>query len=104
MAVGPFGDVDASPTKDLILDRRDEPAFAEAFRLAFAKRPAEELYDLRDDPMQIKNIADHEGYARDKADLRAALDRWMAETADPRVDPADDRCDHYPYVGAPAKK
>lgn len=104
MAVGPFGDVDPSPSKDLILDRRDDPAFAEAFRMAFAKRPAEELYGLRDDPMQRKNIADDQRHARDKAALRAALDRWMAETADPRVDPADDRWDHYPYVGEPAKK
>ncbi|MBV8313436.1 MAG: sulfatase [Planctomycetaceae bacterium] len=104
VAVGPFGDVDPSPSKDLILDRRDDPAFAEAFRMAFAKRPAEELYDLRNDPMQRKNIADDQRHARDKSALRAALDRWMAETADPRVDPADDRWDRYPYVGEPAKK
>jgi arylsulfatase A-like enzyme len=103
-AVGPFGDVDPSPTKDLILARRDDRDVIASFRLAFEKRPAEELYDLAHDPMELKNVADHEGYALAKAELRAALDRWMEETADPRVDPDDDRFDHYPYVGPPASK
>jgi arylsulfatase A-like enzyme len=98
-AVGPFGDVDPSPTKNLILDRRDDPAIAPFFRLAFARRPAEELYDLAKDPAEIENVNDRPEYAPDRAALRKALDRWMEETADPRVDPADDRFDHYPYVG-----
>jgi N-sulfoglucosamine sulfohydrolase len=44
------GDVDPSPTKDVILARRTDPAFARYFQLAFGKRPSEELYDLRQDP------------------------------------------------------
>ena len=100
-AVGPFGDVDPSPTKDLILDRRGEAGMAPFFRLAFEKRPPEELYDLEHDPFELKNVAAHEGHAPAKAELRAKLDRWMEETADPRVDPSDDRFDKYPYVGPP---
>jgi uncharacterized sulfatase len=98
-AVGPFGDVDPSPTKDLILDRRDDPAIAPFFRLAFAHRGAEELYDLADDPEETRNVADQPEYARAKAELRAALDRWMTQTADPRATGDDDRFDRYPYVG-----
>jgi arylsulfatase A-like enzyme len=101
-SVGPFGDVDPSPTKDLILARRDDPAFAPFFRLAFAKRPAEELYDLEHDPSQLKNVADHPSYAAAKADLRARLDRWMTETADPLAQ-GREPFDAYPYVGPPAK-
>jgi arylsulfatase A-like enzyme len=103
-SVGPFGDVDPSPTKDLILARRDDRDFAWPFRLAFEKRPAEELYDLKGDPHQLENIAGHEAYAGRKADLRDRLDRWMAATGDPLAhdtgsntgrEPFDD----YPYVG-----
>lgn len=107
-SVGPFGDVDPSPTKDLILDRRNDPGFADAFKRAFDKRPAEELYDLERDPFQTKNVASQETYAAAKAELRTRLDRWMVETDDPRArdaatTPEDDPFDHYPYVGPPAK-
>jgi N-sulfoglucosamine sulfohydrolase len=106
-SVGPFGDVDPSPTKDLILDHRGELAFASPFRLAFEKRPAEELYDLEHDPFQLKNIAHHESYAAARADLRARLDRWMLATGDPLArdhePPGREPFDDYPYVGPPVK-
>ena len=57
VAVGPFGDIDGGPSKDLLLARRSDPAIAGAFALATAKRPAEELYDLRKDPDQLVNVA-----------------------------------------------
>jgi N-sulfoglucosamine sulfohydrolase len=56
-AVGPFGDIDGGPSKDLLLERRADPSIAPAFALATARRPAEELYDLRTDPAQLKNVA-----------------------------------------------
>ena len=98
-AVGPFGDVDASPTKELILDRRTDQSIAKYFRLAFEKRPAEELFDLRTDPAQLVNVAHEPRYASAKRRLRAALDKWMKETADPRATSDDDRFDRYPYFG-----
>jgi len=105
MAVGPYGDVDGGPTKDVILSRRDDPKMAEFFALSFAKRPAEELYDLAKDLFEINNVADKPDYAKAKKKLRAELDRWMAETGDPRAkNPADDRWDRYRYYGAPAKE
>lgn len=97
--VGPFGDCDPSPTKDLILAHRSDRMFAPFFRLAFEKRPEEEFYDLANDPNEIENVAAINRYATEKAALRARLDRWMRETNDPRVDGTDDRFDQYPYVG-----
>jgi len=38
-------------------------------------------------------------YAAAKARLRADLDRWLRQTADPRATSDDDRWDHYPYYG-----
>jgi hypothetical protein len=85
-AVGPFGDVDPTTTKQLILDHRDEAAMKRYFDINFAKRPAEELYDLRRDPDQIKNLATDLALAATKAKLAARVDAWMQETKDPRVE------------------
>jgi hypothetical protein len=100
--VGPFGDCDGSPTKDLILNRRNEPEIAKYFRLCFEKRPAEELYDLKEDPEQVDNVAGRPEYAGAQGRLRSALERWRRETGDPRVKSDDDSWDRYPYFGAPA--
>jgi N-sulfoglucosamine sulfohydrolase len=100
-AVGPFGDCDGSPSKELLLDHRGEPGFAKLFQLAFAKRPAEELYDLSKDPHQILNVADRAEYATAKKRMRRTLDRWMTETKDPRATSDDDPWDRYPYFGSP---
>jgi len=102
-SVGPFGDSDSSPSKDLLLDRRNDPEIAKYFRLAFDKRPAEELYDLKKDPGQINNVADQAEYARDRQKLRSMLDQWMKETGDPRAVSDDDRWDRYPYFGQPGR-
>lgn len=102
-AVGPYGDCDNSPTKSLILERRNDGAMAKFFKLAFEKRPAQELYDLSGDPGQINNVAADRRYSREIKRLRAALDRWMRETADPRAGDDDDRWDRFPYFGPPAQ-
>ena len=103
MAVGPFGDIDGGPTKDALLERRDDPKFAKLFQLACGKRPAEELYDVANDPYQLTNLADRREYAETKRTLRAELERWMRDTADPRATGDDDRWDRYPYHGEPLK-
>ncbi len=103
VAVGPFGDIDGSPTKDLILARRDDPSVAHFFRLACAKRPDDELYDLSKDPWEIDNVAGQAAYAETQQTLRAMLDRWMVETGDPMARNPDDPWDHYPYYGGPAR-
>jgi N-sulfoglucosamine sulfohydrolase len=72
---------------------------AHYFQLCFGKRPAEELYDLRADPGQTNNLAGQTNYAEAQKQLRDALDRWMAETGDPRVKPEDERWDKFPYYG-----
>ncbi|HOX56283.1 MAG TPA: sulfatase [Candidatus Paceibacterota bacterium] len=94
-----FGDCDDSPTKNYILDHRDEPGMQKFFQLCFGKRPAEELYDLRTDPHQIDNLAGRPTCAAAQKQLRARLDQWMRDTADPRAVKDDDHWDSYPYFG-----
>jgi hypothetical protein len=103
MSVGPYGDIDGGLSKTLLLERRDNPAIARFFALATAKRPAEELYDLRADPGQLNNVANDSNRSATKAGLRRTLDEWMRTTSDPRATTDDDRWDRFPYYGQPAK-
>lgn len=103
-AVGPFGDIDGGPSKTLLLDRRTDAAIRKYFELATAKRPAEELFDLKKDPDQLINLASDGAYAKVLERLRADLRTWQRDTHDPRAAEDDDRWDTYPYFGEPAKK
>lgn len=98
-AVGEYGDVDPSPAKESILTHKDEPTFKPFYDWSFGKRPEEELYDLRRDPHQLDNVAGQPAYAAAQHALRERLDRWMQDTADPRVNPTCDAWDKYPYFG-----
>lgn len=101
----PFGDVDTTATKDFLLAHRDDALGRPYFDLIFGKRPAEELYDLKEDPEQLRNVAEDPAPRRREAllRLRANLDRWMRQTHDPRADPKYDKWDEYPYYGKAPK-
>ncbi len=43
----------------------------------------EELYDLKDDPHELKNLANDRKFADVKAELSRKLDRWIEENNDP---------------------
>jgi len=103
-SVGPYGDVDGSPSKDVILAHKDDPAMKKFYDLNFGKRPAEELYNLAKDPDQINNVADRTEYAKAKKQLRARLDQWMKDTADPRAAGDTDVFDKYPYYAKRLQK
>lgn len=103
VAVGPFGDIDGSPSKSLLLDSQTDRTIAPFFQMATAKRPAEELYDLRRDPHQVKNVAGQPEHRAAQRRLREELDRWMRTTGDPRATVDDDRWDRFPYYGQAVK-
>lgn len=48
----------------------------------YQKRPAEELYDLKSDPLQQRNLAAEAARADRLMQLRADLDAWMAQQKD----------------------
>jgi uncharacterized sulfatase len=80
-----FADFDSGPTKAWLILHRDEEPWREAFRLAFLKRPVEELYDVRADPHQVTNLADDPAHAEAKRALSERLTRHLLDTGDPRV-------------------
>lgn len=52
-------------------------------------RPAEELYDLQNDPFELKNLAESPEHRETLARLRAALDRWIEQANDSGRIPED---------------
>ena len=54
--------------------------------MAYQYRPAEELYDMRNDPWELNNLADDPKYAALKKELRKALDEWMAQQGDEGIE------------------
>jgi len=94
-----YVDTDASPTKSYMIKHRNDPKVHRLFELAFGKRPAEELYDLKKDPGQLNNVAGKPEYAGIQKQLAAALMAELKATKDPRVLGKGDMFDQYPYYG-----
>ncbi|TZF86532.1 sulfatase (plasmid) [Pedobacter sp. BS3] len=85
-----YGDVDpymlsfAGPTKMYMLENQNNPKVKPTFDLAFAKRPAEELFDVNKDPDELTNLATNPAYKKVKEQLSAELDAYLKKTGDPR--------------------
>ena len=95
-----YGDVDNGPTKSYMIENRDkDDSHRLLFELAFAKRPQEELYDLRVDPGQLQNVAGDSTYSQIRNDLSDRLMEELSSTDDPRLHQQEPLFDVYPYYG-----
>lgn len=45
-------------------------------------RPTEELYDLKADPYEMKNLADDPAFSKQLASMRGDVEQWIEETGD----------------------
>ena len=80
---GGFGDIDGGPSKTLLWEKRaDYPILA---RLAFSKRPTEELYRVTDDPDNLRNLADQPAFQETRRLLAQRLEQYLERTLDPRA-------------------
>jgi N-sulfoglucosamine sulfohydrolase len=95
-----FPDMDASPTKAWLIAHRHDPEWKWHYDYAFAKRPAEELYDLRSDPEQTKNVASDPAYAATKAELSKRLIKTLTEVGDRRVTDDGQTFERSPFTDA----
>jgi len=69
------------------------------FKLSFAKRPSEELYNVKEDPYQLCNLADDQMHLQTLEQMRNTLQNWMMETGDLRAtDPKSIYWDTVSYV------
>lgn len=93
-----YGDLDASPTKAWIIERRNDEKWKWYYEYAFAKRPREELYFLANDPDQINNLANEKKYVPIKRKLNRQLMSRLKKARDPRVLGDGSTFDKPPYV------
>ena len=96
-----FADLDASPTKAWIATRRDDAGMKPYVDYAFGRRRAEELYDLRKDRDQARNVARDESYAGVRNRLSRRLMKLLGDTGDPRVTGDGTTFDSPPLAGPP---
>ena len=94
-----FPDVDASPTKAWIVSNRAVKSVTPLFTLGFGKRPEEELYDLKNDPNYMVNVAYKEGFEETRENLSGKLMQILISNKDPRVLDKHCRFDLPPYAG-----
>lgn len=94
----PHGDVDGSPTKSFLLDHANRKTYASYHDLCFAKRPAEELYEVRNDPDNVRNLAGKESTIAILARHRDRLETILRGEGDPRIENLDP-WQSYPWYG-----
>lgn len=76
-------DSKASPTQDDLNRLRDEGRLTAAQADVFlTPRPFEELYDVKNDPEQLLNLASVAAYRSRLEEMREMMDQWQAETGD----------------------
>lgn len=78
-------DEDAGPTKAWLVGVRNDPRWKKHFDWVYGKRPREELYDLRTDPHQTKNVAAEPAYSQHRTVLEQRLLSELSATGDPRM-------------------
>lgn len=76
---------DASPTKTGILDARREDSGDHNWALCFGKREGEELYDLKNDPDCLKNLAASTEHRARREKLKQQLFAELKAQEDPRM-------------------
>lgn len=94
-----FAECDDGPTKSALMGMKDDPKNSKYFQLSFGKRPAVELYDCKQDPDQINNLADDPEHAGTVAKLRAQLVDYLQKTEDPRFTGKPVKFETYRYYG-----
>ncbi len=78
-------DEDAGPTKAWLVLQRNDPQWKPYFDHAYGKRPAEELFDLKQDPHQMKNLAADPAFDWIRQYLRVELLNELQRSGDPRM-------------------
>lgn len=88
---------DGGATKTQILNLFRSGENRSYWDLCFGKRPQEELYDLRNDPENIINLAANPDFAELKQQMKNELFTKLKEEGDPRMFGNGDVFDNYVY-------
>lgn len=81
-----------------ILQRRRDGRDTRTWSLAFGRRPGEELYDLKQDPFCLTNLADDRRHRARLERLRQQMNRELRAQDDPRMFGRGYLFDRYVYA------
>lgn len=90
-----YTNTDGSPTKTHILNRRRQGIDSTYWQSNFGKRPAEELYNVKEDEDCVNNLAYETDYSELKNELKALMQAELEKQKDPRMFGNGDVFDQY---------
>lgn len=93
-----YYDIDPCPTQDFLVENHDHPEYGKYLQWAVAKRPAEEFFDIINDPYCLNNLADDPAYSEELLHHRQLLGGYLMKTNDPRVTGNGEIFETYPRV------
>ena len=82
---GGYHDIDNGPTLQWMIANQNVPEAKPLFDAAVAIRPAEELYDIRQDPGCLNNLAQKPNHQSLRKSLENQLNAYLTDTGDLRV-------------------
>lgn len=88
---------DGGATKSYILNQRRIHGNMEYWELNFGKRVSEELYNIKEDPYCMNNLAGDSNHASIQDDLKAEMTRRLTAEGDPRILGKGEVFMSYPY-------
>ena len=94
-----YRNCDNSPTKSYLTGLKPGDKDYRYNEMAFAKRPGEEFYLIKEDPHCMKNQALNPEYRKVMDKLRKRMENELKRTGDPRMYGKGDIFDKYPYMG-----
>ncbi|MFT4550782.1 MAG: N-sulfoglucosamine sulfohydrolase [Verrucomicrobiales bacterium] len=92
---GGYHDIDACPTLSFLIKNKEDSQIGTFLDLAVRKRPAIELYDIKNDPGCLRNLADDAEHAAARSQLIKVLEQKLSQTNDPRSGPDGDIFETY---------
>ncbi|QDV14972.1 Sulfatase [Rosistilla oblonga] len=97
-AHGGYHDIDACPSLDFLIEKRDDPKFGKFLGLSVDLRPREELFDIQRDPDCLHNLATDPEFESVRKDLHKRLTQHLETTGDARQIDGGDIWEMYPRV------
>lgn len=91
-----FADIDGCPSKDYLIENREKEGVRQLYELTCEKNPAEQLYDIRQDPSCLNNLAESAEHAELNGQLRKQLEETLTAQNDPRMLGGGDIFESYP--------
>lgn len=80
-----FTDIDAAPTKSYIIENMNNEKVRSFFDLALAKRPEFEMFNIKNDPFCLNNLAGNTDFADVEKEMISVLLEELKKSEDPRI-------------------